>query len=195
LIFPYGAWVVLCIVRSVQHNTQHSTTNRMNKQELASINQLVEHIRKWCHENHSYKQSQSFGQVLRIINLQAAMIDELTKHGGYTPTPMTVEEKVVNAADFYALYEQLLPPMTDSDFDALPSPRQILEAAHIGDVDNVGVIPIIATGREYSSNYYVVIKLGAKYVKISCAYDGEYGFDYDYAVQIVEPQQKVWCPV
>ena len=88
--------------------------------------------------------------------------------------------------------------MDDSDFDKLPSPRQILEAAHDNDVDNVGVVPIIATGREHSSNYFVVIKLGSVYVKISCAYDGEYGFDYDYNVQIVEQRvsvQKVWCPV
>ena len=72
----------------------------MEKQELQAVQELVEYIRKWCHDNHSYKQSTPFGQVLRIVNLQAAMIDELTKHGGYNLTPMTIEEKVANAV-FY----------------------------------------------------------------------------------------------
>ena len=72
----------------------------MEKQELQAIQELVEYMRRWCHDNHSFKQSQSFGQVLRIVNLQAVMIDELTKHGGYNPTPMTIEEKVANAV-FY----------------------------------------------------------------------------------------------
>ena len=101
-------------------------------------------------------------------------------------------------SDLYDLYDQLLPPMTDADFDNLPLTRDILEAVHDNDVDNVATIPIIATGREHHSNYYVVIKLAGTFVKISCSYSSEYGFAYDYNVQIVEQHEiirKVWCAV
>jgi hypothetical protein len=100
--------------------------------------------------------------------------------------------------DLYDYYESLLPPMADTDFDALPSPRQILEAVHSEGVDNVGTIPIIATGREHHVNYYVVVKLGSEYVKISCPYHSDSGFSYDYDVQIVKPQERLikgWTPV
>jgi len=72
----------------------------MDKQELEKLEQLVDYIRKWCDENHSYKQSIPFGQILRVVSLQAAAIDELTKHGGFMPQRTTIEEKVANAV-FY----------------------------------------------------------------------------------------------
>ena len=72
----------------------------MDKQELEKLEQLVAYIRKWCDENHSYKQSIPFGQVLRVVSLQAAAIDELTKHGGFMPQRTTIEEKVAKAV-FY----------------------------------------------------------------------------------------------
>ena len=101
-------------------------------------------------------------------------------------------------SDLCDLYEQLLPSMSYADYDNLPSERQILEAVHGNDVDNVATISIIATGREYRSNYYVIVKLAGTFIKISCSYSSEYGFAYDYNVQIVEQHEiitKVWCVV
>jgi hypothetical protein len=52
----------------------------MTKEEKEKALELVEFIKKWCHENHSYTQSTQFGQVIRIANLQSEVIKELTKH-------------------------------------------------------------------------------------------------------------------
>ena len=72
----------------------------MDKQELEKLEQLVAYIRKWCDENYSCKHSTPFNQILRVVSLQAAAINELTKHGGFMPQCTTIEEKVANAA-FY----------------------------------------------------------------------------------------------
>ena len=52
----------------------------MTEEERAKTLKLVDFIKKWCHENHSFAQSSQFGQVIRIANLQSEVIKELTKH-------------------------------------------------------------------------------------------------------------------
>ena len=82
--------------------------------------------------------------------------------------------------DLYDIYEKLFPDMPEDEFYKLPSPRDILYAY---DSDNPP-FPVVDYWGESKRN--VVIKVQDTLVHLSAGYNGEWGLDDNYNVEIVE---------
>lgn len=84
--------------------------------------------------------------------------------------------------DLYDIYDKLFPDMSEEEFHKLPSPMSILEEASWDENQRFNIVYLDKSGYTHT----VVINVQDTLIRISDRYNGEWGYDYNPEVTIVE---------